>query len=140
MQAKTKNKNKGKRTNTRKVKRGGDKKTFDKYVQTIIKHSELDVTVQNAMLEIALTDQSYIKAYMLDKNIIKMAIIPTLIGKLDTIINHGEDHAYISSAELALRQIKVASESGDSPPFEVRSPFHRPRTPQTRKKSPSSSS
>ena len=75
-----------------------------------------------------------------DKNIIKMAIIPTLIGKLDTIINHGEDHAYISSAELALRKIKVASESGDSPPFEVRSPFHRPRTPQTRKKSPSSSS
>ena len=44
MQAKTKNKNKGKRTNTRKVKRGGDKKTFDKYVQTIIKHSE---TVDN---------------------------------------------------------------------------------------------
>ena len=139
MQAKTKNKNKGKRATTRKVKRGGDTTKFNKYVQTIIKHSELNVTVQNAMLEIALTDQSVIKAYMLDKKIIKMAIIPTLIGKLDTISKDGKDHVDRSSAELALQQIKVASESGDSPPFVVRSPFH-PHTPQTRKKSPSSSS
>jgi hypothetical protein len=138
MQANNKRRN-VKRTNTRKVKRGGDKKTFDNYVQTIIKNSKIDVTVQNAMLEIALTDKSVIKAYMLDEDVIKKVIIPTLIGKLDTISKDGEDHAYRSSAELALRQIKVASESGDSPVFEVRSPFH-PHTPQTRKKRVSSSS
>jgi len=129
-----------KRTTTRKVKRGGNKKAFDKHVKTITTHVNLDLDVQNAMLEIALTDKIVIQAYMLDKTVIKSVIIPTLIGKLNTILENGKDSVDVSLAGKALQQIKAASD--DSPVFEFRSPLHRPYTPpqQTRKKSPSSSS
>lgn len=133
-------KNKRNKRNTRKVKRGGNKEVFDKHVKTITKHVKLDLDVQNAMLEIAVTDKIVIQAYMLDKTVIKSAIIPTLIGKLNTILENGKDSVDVSLAGKALRQIKAASD--DSPVFEFRSPLHRPHTPpqQTRKKSPSSSS
>ena len=81
-------KNKRNKRNTRKVKRGGNaEKVFDKHVQTIIKSvGKLNVDVQNAMLEIAVTNIVVIQAYMLDKTVIKSAIIPTLIGKLNKIL------------------------------------------------------
>ena len=146
MQTKMKNKNKGKRAATRKVKRGGDKNKakladLHVHVQYVIMHTgDLDSTLQNAMLEIAGSDIDILDTYVKQSDE-KMATIPMLVKKLKEI-EKSSDHIQVITAGLALRQISDVTKlgSGDSPPFEVRSPFHRPRTPQTRKKSPSSSS
>ena len=129
--------------NTRKVKRGGNKKKLadlDVHVQYIITQTgDLDLTLQNAMLEIAGADIDILHTYVKQADE-KMATIPMLVKKLKEIEKSG-DHIHVITAGLALRQISDAIKlgSGDSPVFEHRSPFY-PSTPKTRKKSPPSSS
>jgi hypothetical protein len=135
-------KNKRNKRNTRKVKRGGNKKALadlDVHVQYVIAHTgDLDVTLQNAMLEIAGADIDILHTYVKQADE-KMATIPMLVKKLNEI-KTSDNNILVITAGLALRQIDDAIKlgSGDSPVFEFRSPLHR--TPKTRKKSPSSSS
>ena len=132
-----------KRTTTRKVKRGGNKKALadlDVHVQYLIAHTgKLDVNVQTAMLEIAGADIDILYTYVKQSDE-KKATITTLVKKLKEIETSGDDILVIT-ARLALRQISDAIKlgSGDSPVLEVRSPFH-PSTPKTRKKRVSLSS
>jgi hypothetical protein len=136
-------KNKRNKRNTRKVKRGGNKKALadlDVHVQYVIAHTgELNVDVQTAMLEIVGADIDILHTYVKQADE-KKATISMLIKKLNEIKTSG-DNIIVITARLALRRIRSAIKlgSGDSPVLEVRSPFY-PSTPKTRKKSPPSSS